>query len=155
MADRLRDGDHVGEERELILVRQQVVLVRPLVPQVGEHVLLTRIDQGLRARRHAAVHHDHGHVAGEPEHHEDHAGHPNVHQPEREQERVGQREHGRADHEVGAGGAFGERDELDREPQDDEPPPPRAERFEPVQPPAEQVAEADGHKDDGEQQLHR
>ena len=132
-----------------------MVLVRALVLQVHEHVLLTRIDQGLRARRHPAVHHDHGHVAREPDHHEEHAGHPNVHQPERDQQRVREREHRRADREVGAGHALGQRDELDPETEDDEPPPPRPDRFEAVEPPAEHVAEADGQQDDGEQQLHR
>jgi hypothetical protein len=131
-----------------------VVLVRALSPHVGDHVLLARVDEGLRARRHTPVRHDHGHVAGEPDHHEEHAGHPNVHQGERQQQRVGEREHGRADHEVGARSAVGERDELDPQTKDDEPPPPRSERFEAIQPPAEQIAEEDGQEDDGEQQLH-
>jgi len=109
----------------------------------------------LRARRHAPVDQDHGHVAGQPDHHQEHAGHPNVHKGERQQERVGERERRRADHEVDAGDAAGERDELDPEPQEDQPPPPGSERFESVQPPAEEVAEADGQHDDGEQELHR
>jgi hypothetical protein len=132
-----------------------VVLLLALVPQVGEDILLARIDQGLRACWHAPVDHDHGHVAGQPYHHEQHAGHPNVHQTEGQQQRVGERERGGADHEVGAGQALGQVDELDPETEDDEPPPPRSERFEAVQTPAEEVAEADGQHDDGEQKLHR
>jgi len=155
LTDRLRDGDHVGEERELVVVGQQVVLVRPLVLQEREDVILTRVDQGLRARRHPAVHHDHGHVAREPDHHEEHPGHPNVHQPERDQQRVGDREHRGADREVGSGHAFGQRDELDPETEDDQPPPPRPDGFEAVEAPAEHVAEPDGQQDDGKQQLHR
>jgi len=155
LTDRLRDGDDVGEEGELVVLGQQVVLVRALVSKQGEHVLLPRVDQGLRARGHPPVDHDHGHVAGQPDHHEEHAGHPHVHQTEGQQQRVGEREHRRADDEVGAGQAFGQRDELDPETEDDEPPPPRSERFEAVQPPAEEVAEADGQHDDREQELHR
>jgi hypothetical protein len=155
LTDRLRDGDDVGEEGELVVIGQQVVLVRALFPHVGDHVLLARVDQGLRARRHAPVHHDDGHVAGEPDHHEEHARHPNVHQTERQQQRVGEREHGGADRELGAGGAVGQGDELDPETEDDEAPPPGSDGFETVEPPAERVAEADGQDDDGEQELHR
>jgi len=155
LTDRLRDGDDVGQEGELVVIGEQVVLLLWLVPQGGEHGLLARVDQGLRARRHAPVYQDHGHVACQPDHHQEHARHPNVHQAERQQERVRQREHRGSDHEVDAGDTLGQRDELDAESQEDEPPPARAERFEAVHPPTEEVAEADGQHDDGEQELHR
>jgi hypothetical protein len=155
LTDRLRDGDDVGEEGELILIGQQVVLLLWLVPQRGEHGLLARVDQGLRARRHAPVHQDHGHVAGQSDHHQGHARHPNVDQAERQQKRVRQREHRGSDREVDADDTLGQRDELDAESQEDEPPPPGSERFEAVHPPTEEVPEADGQHEDGEQELHR
>jgi len=127
-----------------------VLLGVALLLEVGEHVLLARIDQGLRAGRHPAVHGDHREVAGQADHHQEHPGHPNVHERERDEKRVRERQDRRADDQIGSTGALGQRDELDPQAQDHETPPARPERFEPVQAPAEQVPEEHRDDDDGE-----
>jgi len=131
-----------------------MVLLGAHLLQVREHVLLARIDQGLRAGRHPAVHGDHREVAGQADHHQEHPGHPNVDERERDEERVGDRQDRRPDDEIGSTGAFRQRDELDAQAEDHESPPPRPERLEPVQASAQDIPDEHGDDDDGEQQLH-
>lgn len=155
LTDRLRHGDHVRQERQVVLVREQVMLVRAGRLQGLEHVPLTGVDQRLRARRHASVHRDDREVARETDQNEHHPRHADVRRRERDEEGVRQREHARPNHEVAARRPLREGDELDPEPDDHQSPPPRAKRLESAQAAAEQVAEIDGEQDDGEQQLHR
>jgi hypothetical protein len=110
--------------------------------------------ESIRTGRHATVHGDHREVAGQSDHHQEHPGHPNVDERERDEERVGEREDRRPDDEIGSAGAFRHMDELDPQAEDHETPPARPKGFEPVQAPVEHVPEEHGDDDDGEQQLH-
>jgi hypothetical protein len=128
-----------------------MMLVRTPFDERLQDLLLTRVPERLGADRHPTVHDDHERVAREPDEDERHPGQPDVHEREHEQRCVREREDAGPDEEVGAARALGERQELDAEPRDDEPPPAEAQTLEPRQPTPEQIAEDDGERDDGEE----
>lgn len=152
--DRPRHGDHVGQELQHVEVFHQVVFVGALVDEVPDDVGLAGGPERVLAHRHAPVGHDHRRVARDPEQDHRHPRQPDVEDPEGQQQRVREREHARACDEVAAAPALGQRQELDPEPREGEPPPPQVQLLEVGQPAAEEVAEDDGEREDDEVEAH-
>ena len=101
-----------------------------LLLQVLEHVLLARVDQGLRAGRHPAVRRDHREVAAPGRSAPAPSRASGCSRPRTRPAACTRAQDRRPHDQVGAAGALGQRDELDRQADDDQPPPARPERLE-------------------------
>jgi hypothetical protein len=152
--DRSPDRDDVGERREDVVLGHQVVLRRALRDKEFEHVRLTRAHEGVLAYRHASVRRDDGRVQCESEQHERHPRELEVESGEREEERVGARQHRDAHREIRAGAPIGQRYELEREPGDHESPPAQPQLFEASEPSSEGEADEHCNDDGGEEEDH-
>jgi hypothetical protein len=154
LADRRRDRDDVGEERQDVVVAHPMVLAVPLFLERSDDLGLIGFAKGVHADGHASVHRDDHGVADQTEQDERHAGQPHVGRSEDDQERVGDAEGRRAHEEVVPCAPFRKREELDPEARDGEPPPAQPEVLEVRQPAAEGVAGDDSEHEEGYEELH-
>jgi hypothetical protein len=89
------------------------MFVGPRLLELGDQLGLPGIAQRIGAHRHAAVRSDHDEVGRQPEQHQRHPRHSDVHGSERKEQQIGGDENGRPNDQVPAATSLGEGDELE------------------------------------------